>query len=158
MATENREPLRVTLSPLALLGSPVDRAIVLELSGELDLASAPLAEEQLLSVEFEQQRIIVLDLRRLTFMDSTGIALIVRLGRRARGRGARLVVVKGPQQVQRILQLTGVDEHVEVVVDPTDIPADAPSTDGRGPSPDGSPSSGAAASEPSRSGELRWAR
>jgi anti-anti-sigma factor len=154
--SDNRHPLRVAVSPFALAGAPVDRAIILELSGELDLASAPLVEEQLSTIE--QGRIIVLDLRRLTFMDSTGVALIVRAGRRAHERRGRLVVVRGPRQVQRILMLTRVDEHLEVVIDPTDIRAEAPSTDGRGPSLDGAPSAGSGPGEPSASGEVRRVR
>jgi hypothetical protein len=68
------------------------------------------------------------------------------------------VVLRGPGQVQRILELTAIEEHVEVVVDPTGIRADAPSTNGRGPSPDGAPSAGPAAGEPFRSGEVQRAR
>jgi anti-anti-sigma factor len=60
-------------------------------------------------------RLVVLDLREVTFMDSCGVHLIVSASIRARRAGRRLVLVRGRSQVARILALTGASEDVESV-------------------------------------------
>lgn len=82
---------------------------VIALFGELDLASASGVEEELVRVEATDVRSIVLDLSGLEFMDSTGVRLI--LGADARSRdAARLSLLRGPTSVQRVLQISGIEE------------------------------------------------
>ena len=80
---------------------------VLALEGELDIASITLIEEELRQVEAGDCRSIVFDLRRLSFLDSTGINLL--LGAHARsataGRSVSLLVTRGP--VHRVLDVCG---------------------------------------------------
>jgi anti-sigma B factor antagonist len=90
----------------------------LALEGELDIASAPQVERELKRLEAAEPMTLLLDLRRLAFMDSTGLRLIVAADARAREQGRRLVVVRGPAPVQRILQMTRLDERLEIVADP----------------------------------------
>lgn len=91
-----------------------DGVVVLRLRGELDLATASELSEQLGRAEHDAS-VVVVDLRGLEFMDSTGVAVLANADRRARERGGRLVVVRGGQQVQRLLELTGLDQCLEVV-------------------------------------------
>ena len=49
------------------------------------------------------------DLAGLSFMDSTGLRLIVAAAARAGEAGRRFVVVRGPDPVHRVLELTGLD-------------------------------------------------
>lgn len=95
-----------------------DGGIRLALSGELDISSAPRVEEELTRVEAGSPALLVLDLRGLAFMDSTGLRLIVSADARAREQGRRLVVVKGPEAVQRIFRVTRLDERLDMVDDP----------------------------------------
>src|SRR5207248_86862 len=88
------------------------RATVI-LAGELDMASVETVSETLRSVEVDRPSVIALDLRRLRFMDSTGLALAVRAHMRARREGRRFVVVPGPPQVQRAFSVTGLDTVLE---------------------------------------------
>lgn len=88
--------------------------VVLALSGELDLATAPVVEDELRRADASQD-LIVLDLRHLTFMDSTGIRTLVAADRRARERGAALVIVQGSRQVRRLFELSGLTDHLQVV-------------------------------------------
>jgi anti-anti-sigma factor len=99
--------------------------VLLSLRGELDLTTASVAEDELAAAERSHQ-LVVLDLRKLSFMDSTGLGLIVFAQRRARESGHRFVVVQGPPQIQRVLELTGLTAWVEVVSDPSSLLA--PST------------------------------
>jgi anti-sigma B factor antagonist len=104
-------------------------SVRLSLSGELDLASAPRVEEELRSVELQSPPLIVLDLRELTFMDSTGLRLLVLADSRARDAGRRLTIVPGPDTVQRVFHVTGLDNHLDLV-------AEEPPAHGGEPSPD----------------------
>jgi anti-anti-sigma factor len=60
----------------------------------------------------------VVDLRGLTFIDSSGVSGVLAAARRARDAGSRLVCVPGPPSIRRVFELTGVDTVVEWVDDP----------------------------------------
>ncbi|MDQ6776924.1 MAG: STAS domain-containing protein, partial [Actinomycetota bacterium] len=62
----------------------------------------------------ERRAMVVLDLRKLTFMDSAGVHVIVNASVRARQAGCRLVLVRGPAQVDRIFTLTGAADVLEI--------------------------------------------
>jgi anti-anti-sigma factor len=83
-------------------------------TGELDLATAPALERRLRGAEL-RARLTVMDLRGLTFMDSSGVGVIVDATIRARCTGGRLVLVRGCSQVDRVLALSGASEVVESV-------------------------------------------
>ena len=93
----------------------------LALAGELDIASAERVERELQRIELDGAATIVLDLRALTFLDSTGLRIIVAADARAREHGRRLVVIQGPDAVQRILHMTRLDERLEIVADPAAV-------------------------------------
>ena len=84
------------------------RAVVIEVSGELDLASSPALEQELERCSGSEAEVVIVDLRKLEFMDSTGLSVLVRAHQRATEGGSRFGIVKGPPQVQRLLDLTGV--------------------------------------------------
>jgi anti-sigma B factor antagonist len=88
------------------------------LSGELDLASAEQLETQLKQLETSEPDVIVLDLRELEFMDSTGLRAVIAADARARERGGRLIVVRAPEEVDRVFRLTRMDQHLELVDEP----------------------------------------
>jgi anti-sigma B factor antagonist len=84
-----------------------DGTCVLALKGELDLASAPalvdLAEAQLEGGTCA----LVLDLRSLGFIDSTGLGAIAGIDRAARKAGVPFSLVPGPANVQRVFEVSG---------------------------------------------------
>jgi stage II sporulation protein AA (anti-sigma F factor antagonist) len=80
------------------------------LFGELDLASADVVEQELERVEAGDARSIVVDLSGLTFMDSTGLRLLLSAHARSRGQADRLALRRGPASVQRVVELSGVDD------------------------------------------------
>jgi anti-anti-sigma factor len=89
--------------------------------GELDLDTAPALEQELASVREQGASRLVLDLRRLTFMDSTGLRLVIRWDSAARDEGFEFAIVPGSDVVQRVLRLTGMEDQITVA----DPPADA---------------------------------
>lgn len=76
--------------------------------GELDVASAPVLEAELLRVESLAPSSILLDLSGLTFMDSTGIRLLVAAHERATEGAHSISFFRGPPIVHRVIELAGV--------------------------------------------------
>ena len=97
------------------------RATVIAVSGELDLASSPALQEELDRVAASDSQLLIIDLRELDFMDSTGLSVLVRAHQRAEEQGRQLAMVKGPQQVQRLLSLTGVGDRLTLVDAPEEL-------------------------------------
>jgi anti-anti-sigma factor len=77
------------------------------LEGELDLASAQRMEESLAKMEAEQPPRLVVDLRRLAFIDSTGLRLLIQANARAHERGGELVLRPGDASIQKVFEMTG---------------------------------------------------
>jgi anti-sigma B factor antagonist len=90
-------------------------AVRLLLSGDLDLATAGEADLAILTAEESRPPLLILDLSELDFMDSTGLRVIVSAASRARDEERRLVLVKGPEVVQRVFEITRLAERLEMV-------------------------------------------
>jgi anti-sigma B factor antagonist len=87
-------------------------ASVLALRGEFDVAGATEARKRLLALKPAAGDQLVLDLSQLTFLDSIGIRLILQAREHALQHGAAFVLVPGPEQVMRVLELVGLDEQL----------------------------------------------
>ena len=90
-------------------------------SGELDLASGPQLQSELDRISGQETSLVVVDLRELEFMDSTGLSIIVRAHQRLAEAGCELSLVRGSTQVQRLLDLTGVAERVRLATAPEEL-------------------------------------
>jgi anti-anti-sigma factor len=95
--------------------------VVLRLEGELDLASSPVLERALEGSEIAETPLLVLDLDGLRFVDSTGLRIILLAHESARGRGQEFAITPGSPQVQRLLSITSVAEHMRVLASPDDL-------------------------------------
>ena len=87
--------------------------------GELDLDTAPRLDEALEAARRAGEECLVLDMRELTFMDSTGLRLVIRWDTAAHKDGFQFAIVPGIEVVQRVFRLTGMDEHLRVAEPPT---------------------------------------
>jgi anti-sigma B factor antagonist len=83
------------------------RVSVVFISGEIDLASAPGLERELRAAETDAGRELVVDLSGVTFMDSTGLHVLLDAQERATHRGYMLRFQDVPAQTQRLLDLAG---------------------------------------------------
>jgi anti-anti-sigma factor len=92
--------------------------VVLRLHGELDLASAPLLQGEIAGTEASDATLIVLDLDDLEFIDSTGLRIILAAHERFQERGQMLALTRGSQQVQRLMSITRVGEHLRIIESP----------------------------------------
>ena len=81
--------------------------------GEWDLRAAP-QFEQALHAALAGARLVIVDLRQLTFIDSTGQHLIIEAAARARRSGRRLVFVRGPVQIDLLFELIGLAYRLEI--------------------------------------------
>lgn len=88
---------------------------VVALHGELDLSSAPTLETLLRELDDTIPGRILIDLRELKFMDSSGLALMIRAQQMALAAGYRLELRPGPNQVQRLFEMTGTLDRFDFV-------------------------------------------
>lgn len=77
------------------------------LRGELDMATAPILDDQLLVSHRDGARAILLDLRDVTFIDSSGLHALVRAFRRSEQDGHRLLLVGASPNTRRLCEMTG---------------------------------------------------
>jgi anti-anti-sigma factor len=82
------------------------------LFGELDLATAEDVELELRRAEATDAASIVLDLSGLTFIDSTGVRLVLSAHARSRADASRLALLQGPAAVQRVFEICGVRDQL----------------------------------------------
>jgi anti-sigma B factor antagonist len=95
---------------------------VIVATGELDLSGAAILETELERVnEDPELGTVVLDLSQLEFMDSSGLRLIVLADMRAREAGRRFALIKGPETVHRVFEITRMSERLEFVEAPEDV-------------------------------------
>ena len=90
--------------------------LVLRLHGELDLVSVAVVEETL--DRHRGRQALVVDLRELDFMDSSGLRMIIEL--RNKSDGASVAFMAPPERVGRVLDMTGVRAKLTWVTDPRD--------------------------------------
>lgn len=87
--------------------------------GELDLDTAAQLDQELTAVRSAGAGRIVLDMRALTFMDSTGLRLVIRWDTMAREEGFEFAIVPGPDVVHRVFRLTGMADVIPVAEPPS---------------------------------------
>lgn len=79
------------------------------------MAATPQLEQAIRVLRQEGAAHLIIDLRRLTFIDSTGLRLTFDLDAATRENGLRLELLAGPPQVQRIFELTGALDQLPFV-------------------------------------------
>jgi anti-anti-sigma factor len=105
------------VNPLTVSAAREGDGVRVVLAGELDIGSAPEVEQVLRKVESDGATTLTIDLRGLTFMDSTGLRMLVAADKRAKDEGRSLRIIRGPAPVQRILDLTGLGDKLPLVDD-----------------------------------------
>jgi anti-anti-sigma factor len=109
------------MSPLEIITEQREGQTRMALVGELDIASVPRFEEGLTEVEGDSPGTLVLDLRQVEFIDSTGLRAVIAADERARSVGRRFIVVRGPAAVERVFSVTQLDQRLDFVDDPDSV-------------------------------------
>ncbi len=105
---EELEPFRVEVEP----SRDVVRVVPV---GELDLATIDTLRQEVDRLHEAGFNRLVLDLRRLRFMDSTGLRLVLEIDAGSRNDGRDFSLVRGPQAVHRLFEVTNVTDRLDFV-------------------------------------------
>jgi len=93
----------------------VDGGLVWELRGDLDLQTVALARAELAQIEDTVPALLIIDLSGLSFMDSTGLGVVVAAHARAIEQERRCVVVRPNEPVDKAFSMTGLGEVLDTV-------------------------------------------
>jgi anti-sigma B factor antagonist len=88
-------------------------AVIVRLAGELDLYNAPTLRDELLKAADGSPERLVVDLSGLTFIDSTGLGVLIEARTRLTNRRAFLLAAPG-LETRRALEISGLDRHFSV--------------------------------------------
>jgi anti-sigma B factor antagonist len=94
---------------------------VVSLRGDLDLSTAKRAEQAIEDAERAAPELLIIDLRGLSFMDSTGLRVVVSADKRAARSNRQLVIIQGPAAVRRVFEITRLGERLTIVDTPEEI-------------------------------------
>ena len=92
-----------------------DEVATITVGGELDLATVPLLSAAV--AEHDDAGLLVLDLTAVTFIDSTGVRVLIVADRSCARSGSRLVVLAGDGPVRRLLELCKLDGRLALVTE-----------------------------------------
>ncbi|MFN8017042.1 MAG: STAS domain-containing protein [Acidimicrobiales bacterium] len=80
---------------------------VVEVGGEIDVATAPRLREQLIAIVADEQYQIVVDLEAVDFIDSTGLGVLISGLKRVRTHGGELALVCTEPRIMKVFEITG---------------------------------------------------
>ncbi|MFI7617131.1 anti-sigma factor antagonist [Nonomuraea terrae] len=92
-------------------------AVVVAVEGELDLFTAPFLRDEVRDAIKQDGAKLVLDLQQLSFMDSSGLSVLIEAWRLATGEGGGVSLAAPQAPVARILRTTGLDRRIKVYAD-----------------------------------------
>jgi anti-sigma B factor antagonist len=117
------EPSMSLALPLLAVSAVPDRDRVRVLiSGELDLATVGDVRNQIAELLDVGWRDVLIDLREVTFMDTSGVHALLDADQRARDESVRLAVVVEPGPVRELLRITGTDRILTLAPGATIVP------------------------------------
>jgi len=91
-----------------------EQALIL-VSGEMDLYAAPFVEERVAEARAAGARQVMLDLSAVTFMDSSGLGVLVNQLKEFRALGGDLTLRAPSPQTRKVLEITGLDRTIPIV-------------------------------------------
>jgi anti-sigma B factor antagonist len=105
------DPRDTTVTPLTLERAGTDRDPVIIAAGEIDVATSPQLRAELLSVLAHQPATVTVDFADVSFIDSSGLGVLVGALKRVRETGgdAALRVVHPQDAVRKVFDITGLD-------------------------------------------------
>ena len=89
--------------------------VVVRAWGELDVASSPGFEAELRDAIRTSSFGVILDLAGVTFIDSTGLRVLISAATLSRSSRRELIVVQGSEQVRQVIETSGVEDLLPLV-------------------------------------------
>lgn len=108
LATSGNPPFHISVSHME------DRCLMV-LSGELDVSTAPSFREYLVNSSADLKTDLVLDIGLLTFIDSTGLSLLVSEHKRLSARGSSLTIFSPTPMARRLFEISGLADLLSIV-------------------------------------------
>ena len=108
MASNDRDPLEIEVQ------QNEDRTLVV-IAGELDVSTASYLYDALSDLELTDPHHVVLDLAKVTFMDSTGLSVIVTEHKRLDQVNGTLTIFSPPSSIRRLFEITGLTTTLDIV-------------------------------------------
>jgi len=115
VTTHDPDALAGEFEPFHVDVEPSRESVRVSPVGELDIATVDKLRDEVVRLRESGFSRIVLDLRRVRFIDSTGLRLVLELDAAARADSHNLDVVRGPDVVHRIFEVTQVAERLSFV-------------------------------------------
>lgn len=106
---------------VSVASAPGGDGVVVTVYGDLDMATAPQLQNSL-ERETAEGKDVELDLRACTFVDSTGVAVLVATASRLKNEGARLRMLGVRDRVRRTFELAGLAGVDSIELEPVDRP------------------------------------
>jgi anti-sigma B factor antagonist len=94
--------------------APARELVTVRVVGEIDLATAGDVESPVLELLDSGFETVVLDLREVSFLDSSGIGVLIRSHQYADARGAHLSIVVGKSRSREVLEISGAIDYLDV--------------------------------------------
>jgi anti-sigma B factor antagonist len=109
----------VILVDLSVSSSERGSVTVVHVEGEIDVYTAPLLREVLDKQVAAGRTDLVVDLEKVTFMDSTGLGVLVGRLKLVRGQNGTLRIVSAQERILKVFKITGLDKvfHIYATVD-----------------------------------------
>lgn len=114
-AVEERNASTAAVRPFRVDVVPERESVRVVPAGELDLATVDQVADRLQDMREAAFGRIVLDLRALTFIDTSGLHLAHCWDAEARSNGMEFALIAGPAEVQRLFEMTGLSERLDFV-------------------------------------------
>ncbi len=100
---------------LSLITTEFDGRTVLEVAGDIDLSTSPRLRARVIEIILVEHHWLVVDLTAVSFLDSTGLGVLVGAQRRMRNVGGVLTLVVPPSQVRELFHVTELDRVLTIV-------------------------------------------
>ena len=89
-----------------------DDRLAIIATGELDMSTADKLDDAVRAAETTDAKRIIIDLSEVTFMDSSGLKLLLEANARSQANSNRLRLIRGPRRVQRVFEMTKTEEKL----------------------------------------------
>lgn len=87
------------------------------IEGEIDTFTAPILREELEAIQIKENRIIVLDLSKVTYIDSTGLGVFIAFYKKVMKENAKLKLVRLSSRLTRLFEITGLSKLMDIETD-----------------------------------------
>ena len=90
------------------------KSATVAISGEIDLTSAPRVDDEVTALIEDSVVDLTIDLGGVSFMDSTGLRVLLKASKLLEGAGGNLTLSRPSDPVRRLLEVSGLDTHFQI--------------------------------------------